>query len=200
MLKKSLPYIIIILSVFALYSCNYLDEPSPKSENASHVLDESDLILSCERVVKDLIRNCNIVVDKETPIIVTSLVDVDDLSKSSSMGRMASEIIANKLSQQGFAVKELKMGKNKIFVKEGMGEFILSRKIKEIAESYDVQAVLAGTYAIGEEVEKKMYGDQLFTQPLTKVYMSVRIIETKTNNIGCSSSQSMVIENPRLWR
>lgn len=87
-------------------------------ERTNTVVEDSNLILSCETAVKDLINNCNIVIDKSKPIIVTSIVDINNLNKSSSMGRMAGEIIANQLSQSDFIVKELKMSQNKVLSKK----------------------------------------------------------------------------------
>ena len=199
MLKKNLIYsIAIICCAFIFSSCNYLN--SAPAEYTNSIVQNSNLIKSCETAANDLVINCNIVIDKSKPIIVTSLVDIDDLDKSSSMGRMAGEIIANRLSQSGYIVKELKMGENKIFIKEGMGEFILSRKLKEIAKNYDVQAVVVGTYAMGEEIKRESYESKTFTETLTTLYVSLRMIEASTNNIGCSVGYSMTVGNTNLWK
>jgi len=191
----------IMLTFFAiilLNSCSTLEKSTYKTPE-SKIIKGSNLIVTCESVVKDLVRNCTISVDKSKPIIVTSLVDINNLDKSSTMGRMAGELIANNLSQLGYIVKEMKMGQNKVFVREGQGEFILSRKLKEIAKTHEVQAVVVGTYALGEEVEVNQYGETAFNTPLTKLYISLRMIETNTNNIGCSASNSMIVGNTDIW-
>lgn len=160
---------------------------------------ESNLITVCDAAVNDLVQNCKVPIDKEKAIIVTSLVSVNNLEQSSSMGRMAGEVLANKLSQKGYTVKELKMAQNKIFIKEGKGEFVLSRKLQEIAKLYDVQAVVVGTYAVGEELESKIYGETMLNRPLTKLYLSIRMIISDTDNICSSTAQSMTITNAILW-
>lgn len=162
-------------------------------------LPESNLITICDAAVNDIVQNCKVPIDKEKAIIVTSLVSVNNLDHSSSMGRMAGEVLANKLSQKGFTVKELKMGQNKIFIKEGKGEFVLSRKLQEIAKLYDVQAVVVGTYAVGEELELKRYGETMLNRPLTKLYLSIRMVTTDTDNICSSTAQAMTITNAKLW-
>src|SRR5271167_3484509 len=39
--------------------------------------------------------------DRSRPIIVTTMVSIDDLNKSSTFGRLASELISNRLTQRG---------------------------------------------------------------------------------------------------
>jgi len=193
MLKK----IFFIALVSILMGCASYQEDS--SVDQVEKLPESNLITICDAAVNDLVKNCKISIDKEKAIIVTSLVSVNNLEQSSSMGRMAGEILANKLSQRGYTVKELKMGQNKIFIKKGQGEFVLSRKLQEIAKSYDVQAVVVGTYAVGEELESKKYGETMLNRPLTKLYLSIRMVTSNTDNICSSTAQSMTITNARLW-
>jgi TolB-like protein len=83
--------------------------------------------------------------DRHQPIIVASMVSIDDLS-SSRLGRMLSEQLATRLSQSGFPVVELKL-RDSIFVKQLQGEMLLSREIKDITLTHKAQAVLVGTYA-----------------------------------------------------
>jgi hypothetical protein len=66
------------------------------------------------------------------------------------LGRVIGEQIGSRFAQQGFTVIEIKM-RNNIFVKEGSGEFALSRSIKEISQSHNAAAVIAGTYAVGRQ-------------------------------------------------
>ena len=84
-------------------------------------------------------------VDRQQPIIVASLVNIDDL-QSSRLGRAISEQLSTRLTMNGYSVIELKLRGN-IFVKEGGGELLLSRELKEITRSHQAQAVLVGTYA-----------------------------------------------------
>lgn len=81
-----------------------------------------------------------------------------------------------------------------------MGEFILSRKLKEIAKSYAVQAIVVGTYAIGEAIKNTHYEDKMFSESLTKLYVSLRMIEASTNNIGCSAGYSLTVGDINLWQ
>ena len=86
--------------------------------------------------------------DKEGTIIVTSLVNVDDLKRSSTFGRLVGDQTSNRLVQLGYVVKELRLG-NSLVVRKGTGELILSRDVKKISHRHSAQAILAGTYAVG---------------------------------------------------
>lgn len=83
--------------------------------------------------------------NRQQPIIVASLVNIDDLN-SSRLGRMLSEQLATRLTRNGYSVVELKL-RDSIFVKQMQGELLLSRELKDITLSHKAQAVLVGTYA-----------------------------------------------------
>jgi len=105
---------------------------------------------------------------KDSPIIVASFVNVDDMTDSSSFGRIVSEQVASRLAQpvHGFSVIELKLRQN-IFIKEKAGEFMLSREVKDLTKEHDAQIVVVGTYAIANRA----------------VYVSVRAVNPDTNRI-----------------
>ena len=80
------------------------------------------------------------------PVLVATVVNVNDLSRSAPLGRTLSEQYASQMAALGFNVKEVKL-RGDIFVKEGAGELLLSREIKDIARSYNASLVLVGTYS-----------------------------------------------------
>jgi len=82
------------------------------------------------------------------PLIVSTLVNIDQLDQSSTLGRLISEQLTSRISQSGQNVVELKL-RNSVFMKQNQGEFLLTREIKELASSYKAQAVVVGTYADG---------------------------------------------------
>lgn len=107
--------------------------------------------------------------DREKPIVVASFVSVDNMLESSRLGRIVSEQISSRLSQQGYYVVELKLRKN-IFIKEQTGELLLSREVKDVSKNHGAQAVVIGTYAAG-----KSY-----------VYVSSRIVKPDNNRVIAS--------------
>lgn len=80
------------------------------------------------------------------PFIVATLVNIDQLEQSSTLGRVISEQISSRLAQLGFGVVELKV-RNGVYMKRNEGEFLLTREIKEVATAHKAQAVVVGTYA-----------------------------------------------------
>jgi len=84
-------------------------------------------------------------ISKEQPIIVATVVDVDNLG-GSRLGRLLAEQVATRMTNEGYSVAELKL-RGKVFVKNGEGELMLSREVKELSAGQRAQAVLVGTYA-----------------------------------------------------
>lgn len=82
-----------------------------------------------------------------TPILVATIVNVNDLRRSAPLGRTLSEQYASQIVSRGFNVKELKL-RGDVFVQEGTGELLLSREIKDIAKSHSATIVLVGTYSV----------------------------------------------------
>jgi len=87
---------------------------------------------------------------RHEPLLAATFVDINNLDVSSGLGRVIGEQLGSKFAQQGFTVVELKM-RNNIFIKEGSGEFALSRSIREISQSHNAAAVIAGTYAVARQ-------------------------------------------------
>ena len=54
------------------------------------------------------------------PVLVATVVNVNDLSRSAPLGRTLSELYASQMAASGFNVKELKL-RGDVFVKEGAG-------------------------------------------------------------------------------
>ncbi|MBL7202856.1 MAG: hypothetical protein ISS63_00815 [Desulfobacteraceae bacterium] len=89
-------------------------------------------------------------VSLDEPILAASFVNIDDLTKSSTLGRIVSEQIASRLAQHGFKIVEVKLRQESVFIKEGKGEFLLSREVLNLGASRSAHAVLVGTYAVSK--------------------------------------------------
>lgn len=81
------------------------------------------------------------------PVLVASLVRVDNLKASSTMGKIVGEQIGARLAARGIPVHEVKL-RDSLFVSERGGEFILSREAKDLSAAYRAKVVVAGTYAV----------------------------------------------------
>lgn len=83
----------------------------------------------------------------ESPIVVTTFADLNNLNKSSVFGRVLAEQLLNELHMAGFTVSEIRKGKD-IFMRETLGEMILSRDARKVLAKSTARAVLAGTYVV----------------------------------------------------
>ncbi len=100
-------------------------------------------------------------------VLAASFVNINHLKESSPLGRLISEQIASRMAQNGLRLLEMKLRQNSIYIREGKGEFLLSREIKEISKSHNSDFVLVGTYSLAEK----------------SIYISARIVSTADNVI-----------------
>jgi len=90
-------------------------------------------------------------VEKDEPILLTTFADVDDLGRSTTLGRIIPQQISSRLAQKGFTTIEIKDMPPQIEVREGVGEFGLSRRVDPVNKRDTGYAMLAGTYAVGAD-------------------------------------------------
>jgi TolB-like protein len=100
-------------------------------------------------------------------ILTASFANIDDLTESSTLGRIVSEQIASRLAQHGFKIVEVKLREESIFIEEGKGEFLLSREALSLGETRGAHAVLVGTYAVSRNF----------------IFVSVRVVRTEDNSV-----------------
>jgi hypothetical protein len=82
----------------------------------------------------------------DTPVLVATVVNVNDMRRTAPLGRTLSEQYASSMAMAGFNVKEMKL-RGDVFIREETGELLLSREIKDIARSHNANMVLVGTYS-----------------------------------------------------
>ena len=128
---------------------------------------DSRLVITSHLAVDQLLASIppGKALDRRQPIIVASLVGIDDLT-SSRLGRTIAEQLGTRLSTNGYSVAELKL-RESIFIKQGEGELLLSRELKEISRNHQAQAVLVGTYA----------------QAMNNVYVTLKLVGVTDNQV-----------------
>ena len=114
--------------------------------------------------------------DPRQPVLIATLVDLDDLERSSRWGRLASEHLAARLANRGVRVKELKL-RHQIFMTQANGALLLSREVTELSLEHDAQAVVVGTYTVA--------GDT--------VYVSVKLIRPEGNTVVSAHDYSFAL-------
>ncbi len=107
---------------------------------------KSAFIVSSQSAIDKLLAGVNRESIGQSPVLVATVVNVNDLSRAAPLGRTLSEQYASQMVASGLHVKEIKL-RGDVFVKEGAGELLLSREIKDIAKSHNASLVLVGTYS-----------------------------------------------------
>ena len=107
---------------------------------------------------------------KDRPIVVATMVSVDDYNHSSTFGRLASQLIANRLSQRGYLVRDVTYMRA-LAVQPGTGQIVLSQEAVRASDAVNAQAVVAGTYAVG--------GNEL--------YLNMRLLKADSGEILSSA-------------
>ncbi|MFL6676347.1 MAG: FlgO family outer membrane protein [Massilia sp.] len=80
------------------------------------------------------------------PLIIATVVNIDALDQTSTLGRLVSEQVSTRLAQGGLKMLEMKL-RNNVYLKRNQGELMLTREIGEVARTHDAQAVVVGSYA-----------------------------------------------------
>jgi TolB-like protein len=107
---------------------------------------DSHFIKANYTAAESLIDKAQSPLDKDSPIVVATLVNIDNLEQSSTLGRIVSEQVSSKLANMGYTVKEVKL-RGSMYVKSSTGELLLSRELRDIQASHHAQAVVVGTYS-----------------------------------------------------
>lgn len=134
-----------LIAVFFLCSCASYATPPDQAVKPSDpsVFDYS--YKACDI----LLHRAMAPIDRQRDILVASFVNSDNLEESSTLGRTISDNFVTYLVTQGYKLSEIKL-RNNLLVKQDAGEFMLSRNLKNILISHNVQVVLVGTYSVGE--------------------------------------------------
>lgn len=142
-MKKWLP----LLSVFVMTACTYAPVYNGKEEyvgsrlmlmgSPRHTID-----FFIDSMTDDIIDS-NASISSQTPIAITSFVELQNLNTTNWLGNAVSEGFIYQLQRRGFKVVDYKTTGAIQVTKEG--DFAFSRDWKTLAPEQDVQFVLTGT-------------------------------------------------------
>jgi len=124
------------------------------------------LLASSREAVAQLLQGLDTVVTGDGPVLVATVVNVNDLGTSAPLGRTLSEQYATAMAMTGFNVKEIKL-RGEVFVKEGAGELLLSREVRDLARQQNASMVLVGT----------------FSPAANYTYISLKLVRTEDSRI-----------------
>nr|MDA3832114.1 FlgO family outer membrane protein [Spirochaetales bacterium] len=80
-------------------------------------------------------------------IILTSMVNLENLYETSAFGRTMTESLSTILFKYGFRVAEIRKTPS-VFIRNQHGEMVLSRDVALLAENQAVHGVISGTYSL----------------------------------------------------
>lgn len=109
-------------------------------------MSKTDIVKVGYELADGLIKNLHSPLNEGETVIVTSFADVDNLTQSSTAGRLLGEIVGSRLSQQGFTIVDIRTRQGSIFIQEQSGEFVLSRDVRALSKANDAACVVAGTF------------------------------------------------------
>lgn len=119
--------------------------PQPMALHVYKPKPSVDVIGTSYQAVDTLIGQLKISLAENTPIIVATLVTINQLEHSSPFGRLVAEQMANRFTLHGYQVIEVKT-RNQLYLKLHQGELILSREVRDLAQRHKVRVIVSGTY------------------------------------------------------
>lgn len=145
-------------------------------------IEDADLVSASYAAADSLVRNApQLQLYQNKPILVASFVDIDDVQRSSTFGRMVAEQVGSRLAQKGYKVIEVKVRSDTIFTKGNSypseGEYLLSRELQDISRNHDAYGLVVGTYGASKEV----------------VYVTAKLIRARDNIIMSSYDYSLPV-------
>jgi len=117
----------------------------------------------------------------DMPIVVTTFVDNNDLSKTSQFGRILQEHIISRLVQNGYTVRELKAA-DTLTIEPREGETILTRDLTKLQNTAQIQAILVGT----------------ISRSARTLYISTRLLDPANHNIMATDDYRLCMDDEIL--
>ena len=158
-------FILIVLASIPLGLVACSQSPVYSNEQTWEQASNYNLIPANYQAGDALISQIQQNVDKKQPIMVTTVVSLDNLEKTSTLGRLISEEVASRLTQNGYHMIEIKFNNGNLYVRKNQGELVLTREVKNLATTYSAQAVIVGTYAQSSDL----------------VFVNLKIVQPETN-------------------
>jgi len=145
--------------------------------NPNDLPPKNELNILAKKLVAEMLSN-NKFVSKQNAIAVTSIVDLNSLSKTNQLGHQISEGVVHYLHSSGYRVVDFKLtGSIKVTPE---GDFIHSRDWKQLNGKYPIDYLVSGTL---DEFEDG-------------IYLSMRMVGVQTR-VVVGSSQAF-INTPKL--
>ncbi len=149
--------------------------PPVEQEDVFYPMDEASLFnAQVHDIAIQLMDNLQGLGEEEGVIGVATFVDLNNLYRTSPLGRYLSEQLMGELQRAGFPVVEIRKT-DSMLIKEHYGEYGLSREIEEIAKQTSARLILLGTYLVR--------GDYVF--------INARLVSSEDSMVASSAMKIM---------
>jgi FlgO protein len=133
-----------------------------------------DLVEVSYDAVDTLLNQTSQPIPKGSLVVVSTLVNVDDLNQTSAFGRIVSDQIASAFNNAGYLIKGMELPTAN-FVKSEGGFLHLTKETKQTLTKLNVSALVAGVFAAGRN----------------SAYVSLRVVDISSMNVISSTDFSV---------
>ncbi|MEG3639488.1 FlgO family outer membrane protein [Magnetococcus sp. PR-3] len=153
---------------------------STPSEQASPP--ETELLTTAYGAADAMITNLADRFPSRFPIVAGSFVNNDDLTKTTSLGRLVSQQMAARFTQSGYTVTQMNL-RSDLLMKPKQGQFVLTRELDKISKETRAEAIFAGTYTVAR----------------SRVFFNVQLIRIKDRaTLGAQDFSVPISSNVRV--
>ncbi|MEI6413124.1 MAG: FlgO family outer membrane protein [Pseudomonadota bacterium] len=138
---------------------------------------KAEVIVSNHTAADVLIQQAGPNLAHNSTLLVASFVNVDDLTLSSTFGRLAAEQVAGQFTACGYQIVEAAL-RNSLYIRERQGQFLLSRELRELSSDFNAPTVIVGTYAVGRE----------------RIYVNARLVRAADNVVVAAYNYELPID------
>ena len=176
-LRSPHQFLLAAATLFFLYGCSSFN--CTRLENLFG--NDTDLITFSYTIAEKLVQRAMPPLasgNPDMPILMTTLVDNNNLSKTSRFGRILQEHITSRFVQLGFPVQEIKLAKT-LQINQRSGETMLSRDLSVLTGARQAQAIFAGTLSHTGNI----------------MYISTRLIDPMNSNILATDDYRLCMDD-----
>ncbi len=140
MILKRLALIFLSLSLVGCFSNGYRYTNYPPN----HFIAQNNRAVNS--ISQQLLAKRKVAWGSMSPLVIATVVNMDDLSKTSQFGRLLTEHVAARFAQLHYNIVELKLDKA-VMMKTEQGEYVLTHDVQKVVDSAKAKGVVIGTYA-----------------------------------------------------
>lgn len=151
--------------------------PQAKEETNYATVSSNQFIASNYKAADVLLAQLNGKLLADKPLIMATVVNIDALEQTTTLGRLISEQISTRMAQSKMNMLEMKL-RNSVYMKRNQGEMMLTREVNDMAITHKAQAVVVGSYAETSDM----------------VFVNVKVIQPNTNYVLAAHDYALAKE------